>query len=138
MKVLSRQRPEEQIVVGSRCIGGACHGGGDGSSTAESLLQGATSPHLDNSLEQQRRSFSRASSRRETSVSATGCKTFTVRAKPEPHDRTDELDRQISSTLRKALASHLPSIEDHQVPACKPHLRNQFYVTWPIHELEDV
>lgn len=133
MSVLLRQRLREQILFGSRCIGGACHGGRDGSSTAESFLQDVFSPHLDKSVAQQRCLSSRATSWRACALPATGCRSFTAKAKSELEGGVCVVDIHMSSVMRKSLAVHFPSIDDHQVPVCPPTSD----ITWSNHELED-
>lgn len=138
MSVFLRQRSVDQTVSGSRSVWGACHGGKDVFSTAESFLRHAFTLHLSSSPAQQRCLSTRASSAQECLLRATGCRSFTVRAEPELNDGMEEIDRHMSSTLRKALASHYPPTDHHQVTNSGLHQSHAFGAFWHAHEPQDV
>ena len=127
VSVLLIQRPGAQTAVGSRIIWGVCHGDRHGGSTAERLLRSTLTLHLSNRLAPQRCVSNRGSSWQECSIRTTGCRSFTAGAEPELDDSVHEAD--MSSTLRKALASHFPRTDDHQVPVCDPHLSHASHGT---------
>ena len=133
----SRQRPGDQVVFGSRSIWGASYCDRDAFSTAESLLRHASTLHLNSSPIQHRCLSTRASSALEYPVRASGCRSFSIGAEPELTDGMDESDRHMSSTLRKALASHYPPAEDQEVTDFDRH-HHAFGGFWQAHEPQDV
>ena len=135
--LLLSQRPEGRIVFVSRSVGGACHGDKPGSLTADSLLRDDHVVYLRNSLAEQRYPFSRAfSSRRKGVARATDCRSFSASSEPQLHDDANTANGLMSSTLRKALASHFPPTDDSKVPGCHLYRPNACNVSWQLHKLQ--
>ena len=133
VKLLLSQRPERHSIFGSRSVGGDR----PGSLTARLLLRDDYVVYLSRSLAEQRCLSSRAfSTRRKGVARATHCRSFSASSEPQLHDDANTANEFMSSTLRKALASHFPPTDDSKVPGCHLYRPDACNVSWQLHKLQ--